>query len=123
MARTVYLAVRAVFDLRAHKASSFRDRDEIMALFGPIALGLLLVAWLVIILAGYTLIYWGLDTGSLAYALKVSGSSLFTLGFAGVEPIGENVVIFTQAGVGLLLAALLVAYLPVIYQVVSSRER
>jgi len=37
--------------------------------------------------------------------------------------VGENIIVFTQAGVGLLLAALLIAYLPVIYAAWSRREK
>jgi hypothetical protein len=94
-----------------------------MALFAPIALAALLAAWLILVLVGYMLVYWGLGVGSLAFAFRLSGSSLFTLGFATVPSAGEEVIVFSQAGVGLLLAALLVAYLPVIYGAWSRRER
>lgn len=123
MARFVFLVSRAVFDLRAHLAEDYRQRDEIMALFGPAVLALLLTVWLVLVVVGYMLIYWGLDVGTLAGALRISGSSLFTLGFATVAPVGEDAIIFTQAGVGLLLAALLVSYLPVIYSSWARREK
>jgi len=122
-ARFVFLSVRAVFDIRSDRADSYGARDDIMALYGPVALTALLIAWLVLVLCGYMLVYWGLGVGSLADALKLSGSSLFTLGFATVTPVGENIIVFSQAGVGLLLAALLVAYLPVIYGAWSRRER
>jgi len=123
MARFVFLTTRVAFDIRSYKVETYEDRDAIMALFGPIALALLLITWLLLVLVGYMLVYWGLGVGSLALALRVSGSSLFTLGFATLNSTGEDLIIFTQAGVGLLLAALLIAYLPVIYGAWSRRER
>src|SRR5579884_1278244 len=121
-ARAVFLAVRGVFDLRAWRAASYEARDALMALYAPIALGALLVSWLVIIVLGYTLIYWGLGVGSLQRAFLISGSSLFTLGFAAPALVGQSIVVFSQAGIGLLLAALLVAYMPTIYGAWSRRE-
>ena len=122
-ARFVFYFVRGIFDLRSKHIDSYEERDAIMALLGPLGLAGLLVVWLVIVLTGYMLVYWSLDVGTLADALRLSGSSLFTLGFASVSPIGEDVIVFTQAGVGLLLAALIVAYLPVIYSTWARREK
>jgi hypothetical protein len=95
-----------------------------MALFAPVGLGALTVTWLVLVIVGYTLIDWGVGMGSLARSLIVSGSSLFTLGFATAgDSVPYNLIIFTEAGIGLLLAALLIAYLPTIYAAWQRRER
>ncbi len=123
IARFVFLTVRAGFDLRAARAASYEGRDAVMALFAPLALVLLTATWLVLVICGYALIYWGLGTGSVGDALTISGSSMFTLGFATPHGVGDDIVLFTQAGIGLLLAALLVAYLPTIYGAWSRRER
>lgn len=122
-ARVVFLTVRAVFDIRALRALTYKERDRIMALYAPIALVTLTVTWLGLVIAGYTLIYWGIDVGSLGASFIVSGSSIFTLGFASVDTVPYSAVVFSQAGTGLLLAALLVAYLPTIYGAWSRREK
>lgn len=122
-ARVVFLSIRAIFDMRASRAGSYDARDRIMALYAPISLASLTATWLLLVILGYTFIYWGLGVGSLAHAFIVSGSSLFTLGFAPVGTVGYSLIAFSQAGIGLLLAALLVAYLPTIYAAWSRRER
>jgi hypothetical protein len=126
-AKTVFLTVRAAFDLVAHRADSYEGRDRIMALYGPVALTALTGTWLVLVITGYSLVYWGIGApsggGSLADSVLLSGSSLFTLGFIAVSSVGYAVLVFSEAGIGLLLAALLVSYLPVIYGAWSLRER
>jgi hypothetical protein len=121
-ARFVFLAVRLVFDARARRSVTYERRDQLMALFAPVALALLTVSWLFLVIAGYTGIYWSLDVRPVGHAFLLSGSSLFTLGF--VTPAHESmaVLIFTEAGIGLLLAALLISYLPVIYGAWARRE-
>jgi len=122
-ARVVFLTVRAVFDVRTSSSESYEGRDKIMALYGPIALASLTVAWLALVITGYMLIYWGLVAPSLAHAFLLSGSSIFTLGFVAVGTAGYGVLVFSEAAIGLGLAALLVAYLPTIYNAWSRRER
>lgn len=123
MAGTVFLAIRAAFDLAAHRSDTYETRDRIMALYGPMALAALTATWLVFVIVGYTFVYWGFGVGTGQHALLMSGSSLFTLGFIPTDTVGFGLLIFSQAGIGLLLAALLVSYLPVIYGSWSRRER
>jgi hypothetical protein len=119
----VFLSIRAVFDIRASRKETYLARDRIMALFGPVALTALTVTWIALVGGGYMLIYWALGVGSLSHALLLSGSSMFTLGFVTPGTVGYALLVFSQAGIGLLLAALLVSYLPTIYGAWSRRER
>ncbi|HEY6410479.1 MAG TPA: hypothetical protein VIY29_23765, partial [Ktedonobacteraceae bacterium] len=52
----------------------------------------------------------------------MSGSSLFTLGFALVDVLPTTLLIFTEAAIGHFLIALLIAYLPAINAAFSRRE-
>src|SRR2546427_10885424 len=93
-----------------------------MALYAPIALLTLQAVWIAIVLAGYVLMYWALGADSLAGAFKLSGSSLLTLGFAAVETVATTALSFSEAAIGLILVALLIAYLPTMYAAFSRRE-
>ena len=55
-------------------------------------------------------------------AAKVSGSSLLTLGFATVETPIQTVLAFVEAGLGLVMVAVLISYLPTIYSAFARRE-
>jgi hypothetical protein len=74
------------------------------------------------VFAGYTLMFMGVDDLTLRQAFTLSGSSLFTLGFAHPAGIEATALAFTEAAIGLFLLALLITYLPAIYSAYSRRE-
>lgn len=101
---------------------SYERRDWLMSFIGPGSMVILFVSWLLLLIVGFGLIVWwasGLDFGS---AMAISGSSVFTLGIAsGAEP-GAKVVEIAAAGVGLLVVAAEIAYLPALYNAFATRE-
>jgi hypothetical protein len=123
LTRLVFTRLRAVFDLILHFARSYRQRDAIMAYYAPIALMLLLPTWYLLIALGYTAIYWALGAADLVTAFELSGSSLFTLGFAVPRGIAQSAWAFSEGMLGLLLIAILIAYLPAMYAAFSRREQ
>jgi hypothetical protein len=71
---------------------------------------------------GYTGVFWGLGVEPWFEALRVSGSSLLTLEFATVDDLAKTILVFSEATIGLILLALLIAYLPTMYAASSRRE-
>jgi hypothetical protein len=120
--RWVFSVTRALFRLRGRRARSFQERDRDMALYGPISLFSLAATWLVLTGLGYTLLFWSLGVRPLREAIKLSGSSIYTLGFAVPSNLPTTVLAFTEAGIGLVLLAMLISYLPSMYQSFSRRE-
>ena len=122
LVRVVFLAMRRIFDLRISIEQEYERRDEIMALYAPFTLVLLPAVWLVCVLVGYMAMFWA-TTGQPLYALyKISGSSLFTLGYAVFDDFVTTSLIFTESAIGLFLVALLIANLPTMYAAFSKRE-
>lgn len=122
LARAFFLIMRSLFDLRAKKANSYEERDRIMALYAPLSLLLLLPFWLILVLIGYMGMFWAVGVTSWRAAFLLSGSSLLTLGFAPVSDLPQTILAFTEATIGLILIALLIAYLPSMYSAFSKRE-
>ncbi len=122
LTRMVFVAMFGVFNLRLKKLTTYEDRDRIMALFAPITLLALPVFWLILIIIGYTFMFWAIGVQNLYEAFKVSGSSLFTLGFFTIDTFPASVLTFTEATLGLGIVALLLAYLPTMYAAFSRRE-
>lgn len=118
----VFRTTRKVFDLILLGAREYKQRDSIMAYFAPISLIALLPVWLSLMTVGYAGIYWALGVESWWLAFRISGSSLLTLGYASGEYLGSTIVEFTEGTMGLMLVALLIAYLPSIYSAFSRRE-
>ena len=67
--------------------------------------------------------YWALGVGSVIGALQLSGSSLFTLGFAPPHGVWMSALALSEAMLGLIMVALLIAYLPTMYAAFSRREQ
>lgn len=121
--RVVFTILRAAFNFMLHFAKSYRRRDAMMAYYAPLGLMLLLPAWYLLIALGYSAIYWALGAADLATAVELSGSSLFTLGFAVPRGIAQSAWAFSEGMLGLLLIAVLIAYLPAMYSAFSRREQ
>lgn len=116
-------ALRALFDLALRPARSYERRDQIMAFYAPVALLLLLPYWLILTAIGYSLMYWATNVPtSLTESFTLSGSSLLTLGFARDSLLVHDLLAFSEATIGLILVALLIAYLPTMYAAFSRRE-
>lgn len=119
--RAVFVIVWYVFDLRTRN-KTYLERDQIVALYAPICLLLLPVAWISCVMVGYAAMFWALGVPSLRAAFTLSGSSLLTLGFAPVSDLPTTALAFSEATIGLGLMALLLAYLPSMYSAFAKRE-
>jgi hypothetical protein len=114
--------VRTVFRTLTRLSPSYESKDRILAISEPVALVVLLATWLSVTVIGFSLINWGIDSGSLSQAFSEAGSSVFTLGFTLSHTTGSRFVDFVAAGTGLVLVALQIAYLPAIYSSYNRRE-
>jgi hypothetical protein len=124
LTRALFVPLRRVFDLLAREGRSYEARDRVMALYGPLSLFGLVFFWMALVIAAFTLIYrGGLGVSTWKHAFELSGSSFFTLGFAGTPSSAVGyVLVFVEAASGLGILALLIAYLPTINSTFSRRE-
>jgi hypothetical protein len=107
-------------------------RESALAVYGPLAFLLLLVVWAGLLIAGFALLQWALGSHVVAAVggtnfwtdLYYSGTTFLTLGLGDVVPRSASAQIVTVAevGTGFGLIALVIAYLPVLYQGFSRRE-
>ncbi len=116
----------------AERLRNARRREAYLSLFGPLSLILLLATWAAGLVLGFALIHWEAgaraapmeETASFWAALYFSGSTFFTLGLGDIAPrtgLGRAATV-VEAGTGFVLLALVVGYLPVLYQAFSRRE-
>ena len=106
-------------------------RERVLATAAPFFFFVLLVGWASLAVLGYGLILWspafvhgmGGSDSSFGTAVYFGGSSLFTLGFGDVVATGWTRAVVVIAGAtGLGLVAVVIAYLPVLYQAFNRRE-
>lgn len=112
---------------------SVERREAILAIYGPLTLLLLLVVWVFLLIVAYALLLWGLAsplagvrdaTPNFGTDLYFSGTTLLTLGLGDILPqdgAARAVTVF-EVGTGFGVLALVIGYLPVLYQAFSRRE-
>jgi len=122
LARWVFVSVRKPFDFRVRRAKTWEDADRIMARFAPFSLMTLPLVWVALVIVGFMPIYWALGVQWPGDSFEQSGSSLLTLGFAVDHHTRVVVAMFVEATIGLGLVALLISFLPTMYQLFSRRE-
>jgi hypothetical protein len=120
--RWVFAFTGLFFKLRARRVGGYAERDRIMALYAPISLILASFVLLTLVLIGYMFIYWGLGGGTVDQIMRLSGSSLLTLGNFTDNRTEFVIVEFSEAMLGMVLVALLIAYLPTMYAAFTRRE-
>jgi hypothetical protein len=123
ISRAVFVFIRRLFNLRLWRVTDYLTRDRVMALYAPVALLSLLPTWLALVMAGYAGMYWATGVSDSKEAVVLSGSSLLTLGFARQDGLLHILLTFSEATLGLILVALLIAYLPTMYSAFQVRER
>jgi hypothetical protein len=130
LARVAFLAVRlplASLAALAARRGAHRRREELLSLQGPLGILAQLATWTLLVAAGFTAVLWAVEHhpaswAGLSAAARESGSSLSTLGIVRSAHVAGQFVAFAEAGVGLVLLALVVTYLPTIYGAFSRRE-
>ena len=133
LTRYFYLGTWQPLRALARRLTKLRVREELLGLFGPASLLMLVVLWTVSLIVAYALIFWGLDSQLGAKAnlpptiwsdLYFSASNFFTLGLGDLLPHAPAIRAITmiEAGNGLGFLGLVIAYLPTLYSSFSSRE-
>ncbi len=118
----LWRSVQVPFLAVAKRLRHYETQDRVLALLGPVSLLALLGGWLLLLFLGYGLVFWPFVGGTYGDALRLSGSSLLTLGFAAADGGEETTVACLAAATGLVAVALQIAYLPTIYASYNRRE-
>ena len=131
LARALLRAIWFPWRLIAARASPAR-RERFLAFFGPLALLALIAIWAIFLVFGFAGLQWagGSRLASLnanswfADDLYMSGTTFTTLGLGDVHPLDRVARLLTviEAATGFAFLAIVVAYLPVLYQSFSRRE-
>jgi ion channel len=113
----------------AHLVRKTKSRETFLSIYGPLSLLFLFAVWAAVIICGFGLLYYSnsiQDSTHPTYAkcVYLSGTTMFTLGIGDVVPHTrmEHVLVVIESGLGFGFLALILSYLPVIYQAFSRRE-
>ncbi|HVS80171.1 MAG TPA: potassium channel family protein [Pyrinomonadaceae bacterium] len=108
-----------------------KRRETLLSVFGPLSILVLLTVWALALLTAFAMVHWAIgsriaSSGPTGFFsdLYYSGTTFFTLGLGDVTPVGRaaRAVTVIEASMGIGLLALVIGYLPVLYQAFSRRE-
>lgn len=132
LTRLFYRSTWIPWSAVARRALSGQRREAFLGFYGPLSLLVLLTVWAAGLIFGFALLQWA--SGSAIQGtegmspfgadLYLSGTTFFTLGLGDVTPrttIARALTV-VEAGMGFGFLALVIGYLPVLYQSFSRRE-
>jgi len=109
-----------------------KRRQAALTIFGPLSLLGLFTVWAMILIFAFALLQWGFGShldlvrgvAGFGADLYMSGTTFFTLGLGDVTPnsLSARILTVLEAGMGFGFLALVIGYLPVLYQAFSRRE-
>jgi hypothetical protein len=107
-----------------------RWRQAVLSAFGPVSVFGLIVLWAGGLIVGFGLLHWSLGTGiagaegRFSSYLYFSATTFFTLGYGDLMPTdtAARALSVVEAGMGFVFLAVIISYLPVLYQAFSRRE-
>jgi hypothetical protein len=131
-ARLYYIVTWYLWTRFTSLARGEKRRQGALTIFGPLSLLGLFTVWALTLILAFALLQWGFGShldlvrGAAGFGadLYMSGTTFFTLGLGDVTPNspGARVLTVLEAGIGFGFLALVIGYLPVLYQSFSRRE-
>jgi hypothetical protein len=131
-ARFFYRNTWKLWRVLAFRLPAGKWREAFLSWFGPLSMLALFTTWVVGLILAFALLHWSLgtvlqtvegSTTAMTY-LYWSGATFFTLGYGDVMPttlLGRGLAV-AEAGMGFGFLAVIISYLPVLYQAFSARE-
>jgi len=129
--RLFYRVTWSAWSALARRLAAGGRRETYLSFYGPMSVLLLLAAWALSLIVAFALVQWGLGTrltapdgGTFFEYLYLSGETFFTLGLGDIAPTSRvgRAVMVAEAGLGFGFLALVIGYVPVLYQAFSRRE-
>ena len=133
LARLYYLTMWRCWRTSACMLPAGSWQQGFLSVFGPISLLGLVAIWATGLIFGFALLHWSLATtlalaggagSSFGAYLYFSGTTFFTLGYGDIVPTNGfgRALSVVEAGIGFGFLAMIISYLPVLYQAFSRRE-
>ncbi|MDQ6661269.1 MAG: potassium channel family protein, partial [Chloroflexota bacterium] len=132
LAKLSYRFLWGIWRIVAKPIRSINRREALLSYFGPLSLILLLALWAVGLIVGFALLQWALGSRVTSpdhpvtfwTDLYLSGSTFLTIGYGDVVAVTTltRLIDVAEGGLGFGFLALIIGYVPIIYQAFSRRE-
>jgi hypothetical protein len=132
IARLFYVYSWTPWAALARRMRPSKWRNSFLSVFGPLSVLGLIGSWAVVLIFSFALLQWSIgselrgsgEASLFSVHLYFSGVTFFTLGFGDItplDPLGRFLTV-AEAGLGFAFLAVVISYLPVLYQAFSHRE-
>ncbi len=129
LARIYFRAAWAGWKRLADVLPAGERRIRLLGVFGPLSMMVLFALWAMLLILGFGALEWALQgrprpVSSFTDQLYMSGATFFTLGYGDVVPhtVPARALAVVESGTGLGFIAVVIGYLPVLYQLFARRE-
>ena len=124
LARAFYKLTWYPYAAVARRVGNDARREAYLSFYGPLSLVLLVGVWAVVLVLGFGVLIWADGQADFGTDVYLSGTTFFTLGLGDVVPHSgvARVLAVVEAGTGFGFLALIIGYLPIVYQMFARRE-
>jgi hypothetical protein len=132
LSRLVYQLTWSPYSGTARRIHHGGRREAYLSYYGPLSLLLLLGVWALVLIFGFAVLQWAGGSAVMSQNqesnfgadLYLSGTTFFTLGLGDVVPNSgpARALTVVEAGVGFAFLALVIGYVPIVYQGFAQRE-
>ena len=111
LSRAVFRNTFRLFRLVAIRIKSDAVREAIIAYYAPISVMLLPLVRVILLIIGFTTMFWAVGVSSLGTALSLSGASITTEGFLAPKGVAQTTLYIISGVIGLANVGLLITFL------------
>ncbi len=132
LSRLVLRSIWKIWRALGRRIRARNQRELFLSFYAQLSLIVLFGVWAVGLIVGFASLHWALGSrlhvppglSGIAADLYMSGTTFFTLGLGDVVPLTHFARLLTvlEAGIGFGFLALVISYVPVLYQFFSRRE-
>jgi len=123
LSRTLYRTTFLLFRLVIVRIQSEEVSSALAAFYAPLSVMLLPITWVILLLLGFSMMFWGMGEPSLGTSLTLSGAAITTEGFLAPKGGGQATLYILEGIIGLGIVGLFITFLPTMYSIYSQREK
>jgi hypothetical protein len=124
LSRLFYLSTWRIWSWLAFRVCSNRRRERYLSFYGPLSLLFLIMVWATVMIVAFGMVQWSVGPPNISFleSMYLSGTTFITLGMGVPHTRMARAVLVLEAGIGFGFLALVISYLPVLYQSFAKRE-
>jgi hypothetical protein len=124
LSRLFYLSTWTIWSWLALHVCSTKRRERYLSFYGPLSLLFLIMVWAILMMVAFAMVQWSVGPPHMSFleSMYLSGTTFITLGMGVPHTRMARAVLVVEAGTGFGFLALVISYLPVLYQSFAKRE-